>query len=107
MAIPIPTATAATATPTAIPATTTAALWAIFTGTSLIDCERPALEVFFMEHANRFGGFVRRGHFHKGETPRPTRGTVLHDVHRNDCPCLRKVILQIVFGGCEGKIPNE
>jgi len=94
--------TTATAATTATPAGRTLFPWPGF-----IDSKRTALEVFLVKHGDGFGGVFRRSHFHEGKSAGASGSSVLHNVDCNHRPCLRKVVLQIVLGCGEGKIPNK
>jgi hypothetical protein len=95
----------ATATVTA--ETTTSTRRAIFTGTRFINCQRAALKVFLVKHGNGLGRIFLRAHFDKGKAARTPGSPVLHDVNCHDPAGLREMVMQIVFGCCEGQVSYE
>lgn len=98
-----PVAVSAATTTTA----TTAGRRALFTRAGLIHGQGAALEIFLVEHGDGLGRVLLRPHFDKGETPGAPGSAVKHDVDRDHRTRLREVILKIVLGCGEGKIPHE
>ena len=100
---------AAPLAPVAVAAATTtpAASRPFFTRTRFIYREGAALEIFLMKHGDSLGRIFLRGHLNEGKTTGASRGPVLHDINRDHCACLAKVVLQIVFGCRERKVTNE
>ena len=60
-----------------------------------------------MKLGNGRVGLGLGSHFDEGKTTRTTRGAILHDVNCDDRARRGKMILQIIFGGTEGKVPHE
>jgi len=107
------TAATAPATPvstTAAPApaiTPAAARWPFLARTRFIHRQCAPLKFFSVKLGN---GRIRLGlgaHFNEGKTPRTSRRAVLHDVYSYDCARRGKIILKIIFGRTEGKVPDK
>ena len=102
------TVTAATAAATAtIAATAAAASRAFFAGTRFIDSQGATLEVFGMEHCDSFFCIFLRGHLDESKAAGAARHAILHDVDRHYDTRLREMVLQVIFGRCEGQVTNE
>jgi hypothetical protein len=103
-------ATTATAFSAAAAVTTTAATataGAFFARPSFINGEIAALETAAVQSTDRRLRSFGRRHGDKCESAGPSRGTVEHQVNFCDWAMLRKQVLEIVFGGAEGKIAYE
>jgi hypothetical protein len=77
------------------------------TGAGFINRQSPALEILLVKHADCLGCIILRTHLNKRKAARAPGRAVLHDVDRDNGPCLGEVILQVVLGCGEGKIPYE
>ena len=100
-------ATTAAAASTAVTTTTAAAARAFLARTSFVDRQCSPLEILLVKHRDRLGGVLLRAHLDEGKPARTPRRAVLHDIHRNYRPCLRKVVLQVIFRYCEGQVPDK
>lgn len=96
------TTSAATATVAAAPAGR-----ALFARPRFVHRQGPPLELLAMKLGDGRVGLGLGAHFNKCKTARTSGGAILHDVHCDDGARRCKIILQIIFGGTEGKIPNE
>jgi len=104
------TATAATVSTAAAAATITAAAAAggtFFTRTGFIDRQRTALKFLAVKLRDSRIGFRLGAHFDEGKAARTPGGAVLHDVNCDNCARGCKMILEIIFGHTEGKVPDE
>ena len=99
------TITTATATAAAIAATATRR--ALFARTRFVDRQRTALKIFLVKHFDGFVGIFLRSHLNKGKAARTACHAILHDVDRHHGPGLGKMILEIIFGGVVGEVPNK
>jgi len=107
-------AATATISAAATAAATTAAVTAaaaagrtFFAGTRFIHRQGPALKLLLVKLLDGCIGFRLGAHFDKGKTTRTSGGAVLHDVNCDNCARRCKIILQIIFGHTEGKVPDE
>jgi hypothetical protein len=97
------TATAATATVTA---TATTAARSFFARTGLVDGQSASLPFLAIESLDgRVGAFLG-GHGHESETAGLSGHSILHQVGLGDRTMWSEKIVQIVFGGVEGEIPD-
>jgi hypothetical protein len=65
------------------------------------------LKFFSVKLGNRRVRLGLGPHFNEGKTPRTPGRTVLHDVYSYDCARRGKIILEIIFGRTEGKVPDK
>ena len=100
------TATAA-ATAAAKFATTTASARALFARASDVDGEGAAVQLRAIQGINGLLRLFRRAHRDEAEPTRFTRYAVHQQVGLDDRAVGREGVLEIVFGGVEGKIPNK
>ena len=100
-------ATIAATTAAATAITAAAAGGPLFARTSLVYGQGTALKFFSVKLGNRRIRLGLRSHFNKGKTTRTAGGPVLHDVNCDDRARRGKIILQIIFSGTEGEVPNE
>lgn len=101
------TAASAAAISTVPAAVSAPAALSFFARTCFIHRQRTALKVFLVKHCDGLGGFILGTHFHKSEAAGTARSSVLHDIGGNHHSGCRKMILQIILGGIEGKISNK
>lgn len=97
---------AATATAATVSAATAAGR-TFFTRTRLVDGQGTTLKFLLMKLLDSRIGFRLRPHLDKGKAARTSGGAILHDVYCDNCAGRRKIILQIIFGDTEGKVPDE
>jgi len=98
--------TAATAAAAAISAAGTFASGALFTRTRFVDGDGATLDALAVDLGNGGGGAFRRGHGHEGEAAWPV-GRAIHDeIDLRNRSAGREEVLQVVFGGVKGKIPD-
>ena len=91
--------TAVAVTATASPVLTAASTGSFFAGACFIDGEGAALEILLMEHFDGFGGLRLGRHLHEREAPGAPRRAILHNIHGDNCPSLREVVLEVVLSG--------
>lgn len=96
-------AAAITATGTAA---TAAAAGTLFTGTGFVDREITALDVLAVDLGDGRLGAFRCGHRHEGEAAGPVGGTIHHEVDFRDGAAGGEKVLEVVFGGIKGKVPD-
>ena len=103
------TATAtATATSAAELATTaSASARTLLARASDVDGERPAVQLRAIQGVDGLLGLFGRAHGDESEPTRFARHAVHHQVGLDDRPVRREGVLEIVFGGVEGKISNK
>ena len=109
------TAAPAAATPVSAPAAATApaitpaaaARWPFLARTRFIHRQCASLKFFSVKLGNGRVRFGLGSHFNEGKTPRTSRSAVLHDVYSYDCARRGKIILKIIFGRTEGKVPDK
>ena len=92
-------------TAAAVTATATAtAWWAGLARTSFIDCKRPTFHGLAIKFGDRFLRIRFTTHGDEGETARLAGEFVLHEGDFVNCANLSEEILEVRFGGIEGKI---
>jgi hypothetical protein len=79
---------------------------AIFAGTGLIYGKRATMEIFPMEKADGLARLLIGRHGHESESAGFAGEFVLHEGCFSDAACLGEEVLQVHFGGVEGKIPD-
>jgi hypothetical protein len=100
---------ASSTTATELPATsaTATATGAFFTGLGHVDCQRAPIDGMAIE---RLGGLLRlfgRPHGYKTETAWAAGRPVRHKVCLGNSAVRCEQILQVIFGGIEGKISHK
>src|ERR1051325_7179981 len=102
------TATTTTAATAAEFATTAAAAArTFFTRARDVDSERAAVELLAVHGIDGLLRFLRRAHGHESEAARAAAHAIHHQVGFHDCAVRGERVLQVVFGGVEGKISNK
>src|SRR5580698_7522480 len=112
--------TTATTTTAAVSATTAAATTAaaiftasaaagrtFFTGTGDIDGDCAAIQFLAVHGGNGFLRFFIRAHGDESESAGAIGRAVHHQIGFGDRSVSSKRVVQVVFGGLKGKIPNE
>jgi hypothetical protein len=94
-------------TAAAVAATAAAAAGTIFTGTSFVDGEIAAIESFAVQGFDRFAGVVGAFHGDEAEAARAAGHAVHDEVDGSDLAVGGEKVLEVVFGGAEGKVPHE
>jgi hypothetical protein len=106
-----PTATAATTTTAAAakftPATAATAARTLFTRARNVDRERASVQLLAVHGINGFLRFLRGPHGYEREAARAAAHPIHHQVGFNDRAMGSKCVLEVVFGGVEGKISNK
>ena len=100
-------AIAATATATATAAAATTTSRALLARPCFIDRQRASLKILLVEHGNRFARLLLGSHFDESEPTRSACRAILHDINSNHYTRLGEVILEVILGCGEGKIPYE
>jgi hypothetical protein len=103
-AVSAATAAAAISTTTAAATATAAAGRTLFTRTSDVDREGATVEFLAVEGVNGLLGFIGVGHGDETEATGATGHLVHHQVGLDDGAVCGKRVLEVVFGGVEGKI---
>jgi len=98
--------TAATAAAAITAPGTAAAAGPLFAGTGFIDGEIPALDVLAVDLRNRSLRAFRGGHRDEGEAAGAVGGAIHYQVDFRDGAAGRKKVLQVVFGGVKGEVPD-
>jgi hypothetical protein len=103
------TAAAATATAAEFTTTTAAATaaGAFFTRASNVNREGASIQLLAVHGINGFLRFFRRTHGDECEAARAAAHPVHHQVGFNDRAVRSECVLEVVFGGVEGKISNK
>ncbi len=79
----------------------------LFAGPRFINRQRTSLKFLLMEHRNRLARFLLGPHFDESEPARSPGRAILHDVNRDDYARLGEVVLKVILGCGEGKVPYE
>ena len=95
-----------TTTTTAAACTTRTAAGAIFARAGFIDGESAIHEIAAVEKADGLLGFFSGGHRDEAKSAGFAGEFILHQSSLRDGASLGEMILKIVFGGFEGKIPD-
>src|SRR3989442_1111428 len=85
----------------------TAAPAALLARSGHIHRQISALKFLPMKHLDGFLCFLVRIHFDKAKSPAFAGNFILHHVHRNHSPCLRKEVLQLVFKNRKREISDK
>jgi hypothetical protein len=100
------TAASAAAAAAVTAAGTAAAAGTLFAGTGFVDGEVTALDVFAIDLSDGGLGAFRSGHGDEGEAARAIGGTIHHQIDFRDGAAGGEEVLQVVFGGVKGKVPD-
>src|ERR1700690_812024 len=103
--VAIATAAAAVSTTTAPPPP--AAAGALFPRLGHVDCEGAAAQLRAIQRADGFLRLLGGVHGDEAKTAGTAGGPVHHQVGFHDRAVRGKRVLQVVFGGVEGKIPDK
>jgi hypothetical protein len=98
---------AATAPAAAISATTTTAARPFFASAGKVNGEVASVEVGAVHGTDGFLGFFFGAHGDESESARAAAVAIGHEVGFEDGAVRGESILEIVFGGVEGKISNK
>jgi hypothetical protein len=85
----------------------TAAGAALLARSGYIHGQISSLKFLPVKHLDGFLRFLVRTHFDKAKSPAFAGNFVLHHVHRNHSPCLRKEVLQLVFKNRKREISDK
>jgi hypothetical protein len=80
---------------------------AIFPRPGDIDGQIPTVEGCSVKCLDCFLGFLRGAHGDEAKAPRAAAHAVDHEVGFNDSTVGGEGVLEVVFGGVEGEVPNE
>ena len=105
VALGVAAVSAAATTTTTAGRTARTAAGAIFARAGFIDGQGAIHEITTVKKADRLLGFFRGGHRDEAKAAGFTGEFILHQSGLGDGAGLGKMILKIVFGGFEGKIP--
>ena len=100
-------AAASTFPPASSAAAIAAAAAALLARSGYIHRQISALKFLPMKQLNGFLRFLLRTHFDKAKSPAFAGNFILHHVHRNHSPCLRKEVLQLVFKNRKREISDK
>ena len=100
-----PTSVAPSATATAVPSASASA--ALLARPGNVHGQISSLKFLPVKHLNGFLCFLVRTHFDKAKSPAFAGNFILHHVHRNHSPCLRKEVLQLVFKNRKREISDK
>ena len=79
----------------------------LLTGSGDVHIQISPLKLLAIKHLDGFLRFLVGTHFDKAESPAFAGKFVLHHVHRNHSPCLRKEVLQLVFKNRKREISDK
>jgi hypothetical protein len=97
----------ASAAATELTTTTAVATGALFARAGDVDGERATIQLLSVQTIDRLLGFLGRTHGHETKPARAIGGAIHHQIRFGDRAERGERVLQIVFGGVEGKISDK